>query len=129
MARYLLVPTVLIDASKDLEPATSWLTRALSGTDEIGTSAVTMAEFFAGLRPEEREGRFPFLDLIRCWEVTCEVARQAGIYRYTYARRGVTISTTDALIAAVAIDVGAIIVTNNARHFPLPEAQVPRVGA
>jgi predicted nucleic acid-binding protein len=54
VVRYLLDTTVLIAASRHQEPAQSWLQAALRQDAEIGVSAVTAAEFFAGLRTDER---------------------------------------------------------------------------
>ena len=52
--RYLLDTMVLIEASRHREPALSWLQETLRKSDEVGVCAVTVAEFFAGLRPDER---------------------------------------------------------------------------
>jgi predicted nucleic acid-binding protein len=52
------------------------------------------------------------------------VARRAGKYRYDLARRGVQISATDALIAAVARDRAAVLVTRNVRDFPMADIHV-----
>ena len=51
MARYLLDTTVLIDFSKDAEPATSWVLAHVDAGDELGISPINVAEFFAGLNP------------------------------------------------------------------------------
>jgi len=54
VTRFLLDTTVLIEASRHREPALSWLHEALQTPDEVGVCAVIVAEFFAGLRPDER---------------------------------------------------------------------------
>jgi len=47
-----------------------------------------------------------------------EAAMQSGEHRYDLARQGIHISTPDALIAATARAHGAVIITDNTRHFP-----------
>jgi predicted nucleic acid-binding protein len=87
---------------------------------------VIVAEFFAGLRPDERPRWAAFIDELTYWATTREVARQAGIYQYEYARRRQTILTAAALIAAT-VAVGATPVTDNAKHFPMPEIKIMRL--
>lgn len=127
--RFLLDSTVLIDAGRRREPALSWFRDALRRRDEIGVSAVTLAEFFAGLRPPERTNWQTLLEDVTHWDVTREIAIQAGIFRYDFARRGRTIFTPDALIAATAVITGAALVTANVRDFPMPEIEIIRLDA
>lgn len=41
---------------------------------------------------------------------------------------GIAVATPDALVAAVALDIGAIVVTNNVKHYLLPGVDVLRSG-
>ena len=129
VTRFLLDTTVLIEASRHREPALSWLHEALRKSDEVGVCAVSVAEFFAGLRPDERLRWDAFVAELTYWATTREMARQAGIYRYEYARRGRTILTADALIAATAAAVGATLVTENVKDFPMLDLRLLRLGA
>ena len=52
------------------------------------------------------------------------MAKEAGRYRYEFTRIGTTLSATDSLIAAVAIANDATLITNNLRHFPMPEIRL-----
>ena len=128
MVRYLLDTTVLVDISNRIEPVSSQVRALLVGPDEVGVSAVSVAEFFAGLRPEDRPRWEAFLDQTDHWNITREIAVQAGVYRYAYVRLGRAISTPDALIAATALAIGATLLTNNVRHFPMPELRLLRIG-
>lgn len=123
---YLLDTTVLIDLSRDREPTTSWTRELLRGPHIVGVSAVNVAEWFAGLRPVERAHWARFVDELQYWDITPAVAIRAGILRYDYARLGRTILIPDALVAATAEAVGAILVTGNIKHFPMPELTVRR---
>ena len=126
--RYLLDTTALIDISKEIEPISSQIRDWLAGPDEVGTCGVVVAEFFAGLRPNEQLPWITFIDSLEFWEVTRPIAIQAGVFRYHYARLGVTLSTTDTLIAAVAVGVGATLVTRNIKDFPMNEVSTIRLG-
>ena len=128
-SRYLLDTTVLVDSSKGREPARSWVGSVTRSTADISVSTVTIAEFFAGTLPGERGRAERLFDEPIAWPVTTEIAIRAGVYRYDYARRGRTILTPDALIAATAVVAGAVLVTTNVKDFPMPEVQLLRLGA
>jgi predicted nucleic acid-binding protein len=125
---YLLDTTVLIDVSRRREPASTWLEETLLRQVQVGVSAVTVAEFFAGLRPVLRAEWRDFLEGLSHWDVTRDIAIRAGILRYDLARRGRTMQGPDALIAATAIALGAALVTANVKDFLAPELEVIRLG-
>ena len=54
-------------------------------------------------------------------DVTREIAERAGAIRYYWRTRGKTLSLADATIAAVAIHHSLILLTDNGKHFPMPE--------
>ena len=124
MTRYLLDTTALIDASKRREPATSRIRAMIAAGDEVCVTAIGIAEFYSGVAPGERSGRRDFLDSLRYLQLTRDAARRAGEDRYDFARRGQTLSTPDALIAAVAREHQAIIVTDNVKDYPQGDIQL-----
>jgi predicted nucleic acid-binding protein len=124
---YLLDTTVLIDISRGREPAASWLRGALRSRARISISAMTVTEHFAGLRPDKRSEWQRFVDQLTLYDVTKEISVQAGIFRYDFARRGRTIQTPDAVIAATAMFYQATLVTCNIKDFPMPEIKTIRL--
>jgi predicted nucleic acid-binding protein len=118
---FLLDTTVLVDVSRDRDPATNWLRETIQRQRRIGVSAVSVAEFFSGLLPEKRPIWLRFLEDLTHFDVTLEIALQAGILRYDLARRGRAIQIPDAVIAATAATYGATLVTANIEDFQIPE--------
>ena len=127
ISRYLLDTTALIDISKEVEPISSQIRGWLAGPNEVGICGVVVAEFFSGLRPDERPPWVSFIDRLTFWVVTRRIAIQAGIYRHDHARLGMTLSTTDTLIAAIAVSTGATLVTRNIKDFPMTGLSVLQV--
>ncbi|MBI2912277.1 MAG: PIN domain-containing protein [Chloroflexi bacterium] len=131
MARYLLDSDAVIDYLKSV-PASVALLQDLDARGEfLCLCSVVVAEVWSGLRPDLREATGRRLRLLEFLATGPEEAAQAGQWRYDYARQGVTLATTDALIAATAHAHGATVVTGNVRHYPMDEVRVlalPRAG-
>jgi len=56
--------------------------------------------------------------------VTSEIARQAGLLRGDWQKKGQTLSYTDGTLAALALSNDAPLLTDNRKHFPMPELQL-----
>jgi tRNA(fMet)-specific endonuclease VapC len=121
MSRYLLDTTALIDFSKGREPAFSLIHRFIQNIDELGVSPVNVAEFYSGLAASQHPVWDEFFEPLLLWPISLAAAKQAGKFRYDFARRGVTLSTTDTLVAAVALEHRAVIVTSNVKDYPMDE--------
>jgi predicted nucleic acid-binding protein len=119
MTRYLLDTSALIDFSKNWEPARSRILQMIQQGDDLGVCAINVSEFYSGIQPDERESWDEFFEALAYWPISRDAARQAGVWRYEYARRGQTLTTTDTLIGAVAMERGAVVLTNNVKHFPM----------
>ncbi len=124
MTRYLLDTTALIDFSKNREPARSRILEMISGGDELGVCAINVAEFYTGVPPDKRPVWDEFISSLRFWDINRDTARQAGIYRYDFGRKGVVLSTTDTLVAAVASEHHAVVVTNNLKDYPMDDVEL-----
>jgi predicted nucleic acid-binding protein len=129
VTRYLLDTSTLIDLSKNRPGVSDGLNDLPADGHEIGVCDVSVAEFFSGLRPVERGRWEAYVLALQFWPTSRGAAILAGAYRYAFARQGRAISAPDALIAAVAVEVGATVVTNNVKDYPMPGLQVLRLGA
>jgi tRNA(fMet)-specific endonuclease VapC len=121
MSRYLLDTTALIDFSKGREPAFSLIGRFFQNGDEVGVSPVNVTEFYSGLAPSAWDVWDEFFEPLQLWPISLEAAKKAGRFRYDFARQGISLSTTDTLVAAVALEQRAIIVTSNVKDYPMDE--------
>lgn len=124
MTRYLLDTTALIDFSKGFPPATQRLTELLEQGNDLGVCAINITEFYAGILPGEEPAIDAFLEALTYWPISRTAATQAGIWRYNYARKGQILSTTDTLVAAAAHAASAVVLTDNIKHYPMPEVNV-----
>jgi predicted nucleic acid-binding protein len=127
--RYLLDTTVLIDLSKGVAPVGARLDALVAAGNELGICAVTAAEFFAGVPPAEHPVWEAPLTEFAYWDISPEAAVRAGAFQYLLARRGRKLHTPDALVAGLAAAIGATVLTDNAKDFPVPDVVVESVRA
>jgi predicted nucleic acid-binding protein len=124
VALYLLDTDAVIDYLHGVDTTESLIQSLFARGDTLGLCAVVIAEVCAGLRPADREPVLRFLYACKFLPAAPDTARQAGEWRYRHARAGITISTTDALIAATAHAHQATIVTGNVADYPMSEISV-----
>ncbi|MCH8989685.1 MAG: PIN domain-containing protein [Chloroflexi bacterium] len=124
MADYLLDATALIDYLRGRRGIIELVNTLANQGHRLGLCCISVAEVYAGLNEEERAGADRLTDAMDYYEISREAAKEAGRYRYEFARRGTTLTTTDTLIAATAIAEGAILITANTRDFPMEEIQL-----
>ena len=118
---YLLDTNFCIDITRGREPA---LRARLSQRrpDEVAISAIVRAELLDGLMgldPAHRlvAATYEFLTVIRTLAWDGAFAEPFAMARHRLRRESNLIEDMDLLIAAHAISIGAILVTNNVRHF------------
>lgn len=86
------------------------------------TTAISWAEIFAGVRPQEEAATRAFFETRGEVALDGRIGRQAGEYLARYARsHGVEIA--DALIGAAAAVTGFRLWTLNRRHYPMAGLQ------
>jgi predicted nucleic acid-binding protein len=124
VAGFLVDTSVLIDVLNGKRGRGESLLDLVRQGHMLASCAVTVAEVYAGMHPTEAEQTEALLSRLRYYEITPEVSRRAGRLRYDWARKGQTLSLADALIAATALQYGLVLITDNARHYPMPELAV-----
>ncbi|HKV40755.1 MAG TPA: type II toxin-antitoxin system VapC family toxin [Blastocatellia bacterium] len=118
----LLDTDVIIDYPRGQAAAVSYL-EALTGP--LFISAITLAELYAGARPDEEAHLKSFIAAFDVVPVDIDIARVGGSYRRVYGKSHGT-GIADALIAAAAGSVHAQLVTLNRKHFAMcPDLIVP----
>jgi tRNA(fMet)-specific endonuclease VapC len=119
--RYLLDTNICIHiAKRKPERVRSRLERLRPG--DAGMSVITYAELVYGARNSERmESNLAQLEqlrgLIPVMPLAAEMADPYGRVRTVLRKKGLPIGAYDLLIAAQALQLGLILVTNNTREF------------
>ncbi|MCC7022165.1 MAG: type II toxin-antitoxin system VapC family toxin [Thermomicrobiales bacterium] len=124
MPRYLLDTDAVIDFFKGVASTVELVDRLYRQDDALCTCGVVIAEVYTGLSPRERAEAELFLASMRFLSTSLATARQAGLWRYEFARRGRQLSATDCLIAATAREHRAMLITGNTSHYPMPGVTV-----
>lgn len=124
MARYLLDTDAVIDYLKGFAPSISLIQDLHNQGNFLCVCDVVIAEIYSGLKPNDRKKAARLLDACFFLPTSAEIAKQAGEWRYSYARRGVILSTTDVLVAATAYAYKAVILTGNLGHYPMKKGLV-----
>jgi predicted nucleic acid-binding protein len=127
VANYLLDTTVIIDCLRGKKQIIDFLTKLASEGSTAGCCAVNVVEVYAGMREDERRPTKKFLDSLEYYEVRRDMAELAGEYKRRYAAKGITLSVSDAIIAAVAISNNLVFVTDNLKHYPMPELDIKQL--
>ncbi len=118
-AAFLLDTSRIIDALNGKRDCKAYLSHLLAEGHALACCTINVIEIYAGMRPKERAATDSFLQNLEYYDVTWKIAERAGRLRYDWARKGHTLSLADVTIAAVAMEHGLILLTDNPRHFPM----------
>jgi predicted nucleic acid-binding protein len=124
MATVLLDTSVIFDHLNGRHDRTEFLDGLIGQGHIFACCPVNITEVYAGLRPGEEVETDAFLNSLECLAVTPAIARQAGLLRRDWQKKGQTLSYTDVTIAAVALSNKIPLLTGNRKHFPMPELQL-----
>ena len=118
--RVVLDTTVLIDylRGRSVVDRVAMLRRR---GDVALTTATNVEEVVRGLRPGEEAAADTLFDGLPIVSLGRSEGRRAGEWRRGFARRGVTLSQADCLIAAAVVTVSGVLATGNPAHFPMTE--------
>lgn len=83
-------------------------------------SPVSVAELWAGARPNEHDALNNLFRALTCTPIDGETGRLAGVYLRKY-RRSHGVEVADALIAACAVANNAELWTRNRKHYPMKD--------
>ena len=121
MSTILLDTSVIFDHLNGRHGRTEFLDGLLRQGHTLACCPVNFTEVYSGLRPGEEEDTKKFLHSLEFYAVTQEIATQAGLLRRDWRKKGQTLSYSDVTIAAVAVANGLGLLTDNRKHFPMPE--------
>lgn len=124
MNTYLLDTSVIIDLLNAKRGRDTLLLHLLSEGHLLGCCAINITEVYAGMRPHEEAKTDSLIGSLQYFAVTQAIAKHAGRLKYEWAHRGVTLSTADTTIAAVALTHTLILLTDNRKHYPMPELRL-----
>lgn len=123
MPDLLLDTTVLIDALRG-RAAAARLSALAASSSAPYVCAVNIEELWRGIRPDEEPALRRLLRGLRVAALAGGEGERAGRWRRDFARRGVTLSQADCLVAAAALSVGARVATGNPKDYPMREVTV-----
>lgn len=97
----------------------------LEAGDRLCCSVISLAEIYAGMRPEEENPTRKLMESLFHFPVTREIAEKAGEIKRELKSKGHNIYLDDCLIAATAVLQDAILVTLNQKHYPTVFKKLP----
>ncbi len=121
---FLLDTTILIDSLRHRQGRRELLAKTIRQGHTLATTAINLAEIYAGMRPSEEARTKMFLDGLECYPVTAAIARRAGKLKWEWSRKGRTLALDDMLIAAAALEHGLTLMTDNRTDFPMRELEM-----
>jgi predicted nucleic acid-binding protein len=116
--RLLLDTTILIDALRN-RPAAERVRGLRDSAQVPWICPINVEEVLRGTRDREEPVVLRFLEGMQLAPLGRREGLLAGRWRREYARKGITLSQADCLIAAAAVGIGARLATGNPRHFPM----------
>jgi tRNA(fMet)-specific endonuclease VapC len=117
----LLDTNILIDVLRNRGNRRNLLADLVEQGHTFATSAINVAEIYAGMRPHEATETDRLLRSIESFPTTHAIARHAGTLKFAYSQKGKTLSLPDMIVAATALMHGTALMTDNRKDFPLPD--------
>jgi predicted nucleic acid-binding protein len=120
----LLDTSVLIDVLRSRKARKELLGRIVEEGHELATTALNVVEVYMGILPGEEQETDLFVNSLECYDLDAYSAKQAGLLKKAWAKKGKTISLQDVIVAAIAIERGCTLMTDNRKDFPMPELKL-----
>jgi tRNA(fMet)-specific endonuclease VapC len=122
--KLLLDTSVLIDVLRLRKQRRDWLAQVARDGHSLSTTTLNVAEIYAGMRPGEESQTEALLAGLESYEINGTDARVAGKLKSSWARKGRSLTLDDAIIAAITIERGCALVTDNRKDFPMAEVRL-----
>jgi predicted nucleic acid-binding protein len=122
--KFLLDTSVLIDTLRLQHGRKELLAELVEEGHHLITTAINIAEIYSGTRPGEENRTIELLESLECYAIDAAVGEHAGRLKNFWAKRGHALALPDVCVAAVAIEQGCALLTDNRRHFPMPELKL-----
>ena len=119
--RVVLDSSVFIDHLRGNAGARGAVAERIGRGDQLWGIAVSRAEVLAGMRSGERSETVRLLDSVRWLDIDVDVADDAGALARRFRQSHPGMQLADCLIAAGTRRLGAALLTQNVRHFPMFE--------
>lgn len=124
MSGFLLDTAIIIDYLRGRREAVELVRGVFSEGSLLGCCPINIIEVYAGMREGEREATRELLDSLEYHELTKPIAEWAGECKLSYQKKGFTLSLPDVAIAAIAIANDLVLMTDNPKHYPMPELEL-----
>ena len=85
----------------------------------LGCCSVVITEIYAGMREKEKIKTEAFINSLKFYPVTRDIAKLAGEYIQNYSKKGITLSIADTTIGAVTNAYKLKLLTHNKKHYPM----------
>jgi hypothetical protein len=121
MTVYLVDTHILINALNEKRGHKALLYRLVGQGYRLASCSVILGELFSGIKPPDLPQVEQLISLLAWYAASPVIARRAGRLRYDWARQGKMLTLTDTLIAATALEYGLTLITDNGKHFPMPD--------
>jgi predicted nucleic acid-binding protein len=119
--RLLLDTSVLIDALRLRHRRRELLAELVQAGHTLATTALNVAEVYAGMLPNEAQRTEAFLGALECHDLTATSGRRAGALKQQWGKKGRTLALADMIVAAIALELGCTLMTDNRKDFPMQE--------
>ena len=122
--KLLLDTSVLIDVLRQKNRRREWLAELVRGGHTLSTTTLNIAEIYAGMRSAEEARTEALLGGLELYELNGSSARLAGKLKNTWSRKGRTLTLSDMIVAAIAIERNCAVLTDNRKDFPMSEVKL-----
>jgi predicted nucleic acid-binding protein len=116
---YLIDTSILIACLRGYKDEVTRIEKLLEQGCNLGCCSIIVTEIYAGLREKEKTKTETFINSLKFYPITRDIAKLAGKYIQNYSKRGITLSIADATIGAVTNAYKLKLLTYNKKHYPM----------